>query len=61
MFFFFSFSFFLKVIGDVEAAYNTAGMVPCPGQGSANQREDKDGAGAPQQLRKRKKLFGREC
>ncbi|KAM9337559.1 uncharacterized protein ofcc1 [Symphorus nematophorus] len=50
----------IEVIGDVEAVDNAARMVPCRGQGPANQREDKDGASAPQQLRKRKKLFGRE-
>ncbi|XP_051266808.1 uncharacterized protein ofcc1 [Dicentrarchus labrax] len=49
----------IEVIGDVEVVDNPARMMPCPGQGSASQREDKEGASAPQQLRKRKKLFGR--
>lgn len=47
-----------KVIGDVEVADNVARTVPCQGQGSASQRVDK--GGAPRQLRKRKKLLGRE-
>ncbi|XP_044033131.1 uncharacterized protein ofcc1 isoform X2 [Siniperca chuatsi] len=49
----------IEVIGDMEGVDNAATMVPCRGQGSANQREDKEGASVPHQLRKRKKLFGR--
>lgn len=52
---------FLKVMGDVEGVDSAVRTVPCPGQGSATQREDKEGAGAPHLLRKRKKLFRREC
>lgn len=52
---------FLKVTGDMEGVHNASRMVPCPGQGSANQREDKEGAIGPCQLRKRKKIFGCEC
>lgn len=47
-----------KVIGDGEEVDNAGMMVPCRGQVCTNQREDKDGAS--RQLRKRKKLFGRE-
>ncbi|XP_033494445.2 uncharacterized protein ofcc1 [Epinephelus lanceolatus] len=49
----------IEVIGDMEGVDNATRMVPCAGQGSANQRENKEGAGAPHQLRKRKKIFGR--
>nr|XP_046227443.1 uncharacterized protein ofcc1 isoform X2 [Scatophagus argus] len=49
----------IEVIGDVEVVDGAARTVACQGQGSANQREDKEGVSAPQQLRKRKKLFGR--
>ncbi|XP_054862933.1 uncharacterized protein ofcc1 [Amphiprion ocellaris] len=49
----------IEVIGDVEGVDNATRMVPCPSQSSANQREDKGGASASLQLRKRKKLFGR--
>ncbi|XP_069007244.1 uncharacterized protein ofcc1 [Embiotoca jacksoni] len=48
-----------EVIGDMEGVDNAAGMVACPIQGSAHQREDKRSASASLQLRKRKKLFGR--
>lgn len=50
----------LKVVGDMEGVDNATRMVPCPSQGSANQRQDKEGLSAPHPLRKRKKLFGRE-
>lgn len=50
----------MKVIGDMEGVDNTARMVPCQGRSSVNQREDKGGASAAHQLRKRKKLFWRE-
>uniref|UniRef100_UPI0037E719C5 uncharacterized protein ofcc1 n=1 Tax=Semicossyphus pulcher TaxID=241346 RepID=UPI0037E719C5 len=49
----------MEVIGDMEGLDNANKMMACQGQGSANQREDKEGACFPQQLRKRKKLFGR--
>uniref|UniRef100_A0A3Q1F893 Uncharacterized LOC110954429 n=1 Tax=Acanthochromis polyacanthus TaxID=80966 RepID=A0A3Q1F893_9TELE len=49
----------IEVIGDVDGVENATRMVPCPGQSSASQREDKGGASASIQLRKRKKLFGR--
>ncbi|XP_070842765.1 uncharacterized protein ofcc1 [Chaetodon trifascialis] len=49
----------IEVIGDVGVVDNAVGMVPRQSQGSANQREDKEGASAPRPLRKRKKLFGR--
>ncbi|XP_070784660.1 uncharacterized protein ofcc1 [Enoplosus armatus] len=49
----------VEVIGDMDGMDNATRMVPCPGQGSAYRREDKEGASAPHQLRKRKKLFGR--
>ncbi|XP_040922252.1 uncharacterized protein ofcc1 [Toxotes jaculatrix] len=49
----------IEVIGDMEGLHNASRMVPCPRQGSANQKEGKEGASAPQQLRKRKRLFGR--
>ncbi|XP_034561735.1 uncharacterized protein ofcc1 [Notolabrus celidotus] len=48
-----------EVIGDMEGLDSAARTVPCEGQSSADQREDKDAACAPQQLRKRRKLFGR--
>ncbi|XP_039983470.1 uncharacterized protein ofcc1 [Xiphias gladius] len=48
----------IEVTGDMEGVHNASRMVPCPGQGSANQREDKEGAIGPCQLRKRKKIFG---
>ncbi|XP_026148636.1 uncharacterized protein ofcc1 [Mastacembelus armatus] len=47
----------VEVINNIGAVDNAARMVPCPGQGSASQREDKDSA--PHELRKWKKLFGR--
>lgn len=50
--------FCFKVIGDGEEVDNAGMMVPCRGQVCTNQRGDKDGAS--RQLRKRKKLFGRE-
>nr|XP_020470960.1 uncharacterized protein LOC109968787 [Monopterus albus] len=49
----------IEVIGNIEGVNNTARMMPCPGWGSASQREDKEGASAQHKLRKRKKLFGR--
>ncbi|XP_045920958.1 uncharacterized protein ofcc1 [Micropterus dolomieu] len=49
----------IEVIGDIEGANNATTMGPCPCQGSAVQREDKEHASAPHQLRKRKKMFGR--
>ncbi|XP_023251226.1 uncharacterized protein LOC111646062 [Seriola lalandi dorsalis] len=49
----------IEVIGDIEGVHNASRMVSCPGDGSSNQREGKEGASAPHQLRKRKKLFGR--
>ncbi|XP_071342021.1 uncharacterized protein ofcc1 [Trachinotus anak] len=49
----------IEVIGDVEGMHSASSMVSCPGEGSSNQRETKEGASAPHQLRKRKKLFGR--
>lgn len=49
------------MIGDIEGVDNAARMVPCKGRSSASQREDKEGASVSHQLRKRKKLFGREC
>ncbi|XP_068438508.1 uncharacterized protein ofcc1 isoform X3 [Clinocottus analis] len=49
----------IEVIGDMEGLDCATRMVPSPGRGSANRREDKEGASAPQQLRKRKKVFER--
>ncbi|XP_029313933.1 LOW QUALITY PROTEIN: uncharacterized protein ofcc1 [Cottoperca gobio] len=49
----------IEVIGDMEPVDNATRMVPSRGQSSANQREDKETASAPHQLRKRRKLFGR--
>ncbi|KAG7216792.1 hypothetical protein INR49_021190 [Caranx melampygus] len=49
----------VEVIGDIEGVHNASGMVSCLAEGSSNQVEGKEGAGAPHQLRKRKKLFGR--
>ncbi|XP_074478828.1 uncharacterized protein ofcc1 [Sebastes fasciatus] len=49
----------IEVIGDMDGVGNATRMAPSPGQGSADQREGKEGAIAPHQLRKRKKLFAR--
>ncbi|XP_034416629.1 uncharacterized protein ofcc1 [Cyclopterus lumpus] len=49
----------MEVIGDMEGLNSATRMVPCPSQGSANWREDTEGASASHQLRKRKKVFGR--
>ncbi|XP_044195851.1 uncharacterized protein ofcc1 isoform X2 [Thunnus albacares] len=49
----------IEVVGDMEGVDSATRMVPCPGQGSAKQGQDKEGTSALQQLRKRKKLFGR--
>ncbi|XP_034999057.2 uncharacterized protein ofcc1 [Hippoglossus stenolepis] len=49
----------VEVIGDTEGVHGDPRMAPCPGQGSTNQRADKEGRSAPQQLRQRKKLFCR--
>ncbi|KAM7390659.1 hypothetical protein PAMA_008716 [Pampus argenteus] len=48
-----------EVVGDMKGVDNATRMETCTGQGSANQRADKEGASDPYQLRKRKKLFGR--
>ncbi|XP_035862182.1 uncharacterized protein ofcc1 [Sander lucioperca] len=48
----------IEVIGDMEGVDHASRILPGPGQGSAL-RADKEGASAAQQLRKRKKLFGR--
>lgn len=45
-------------MGDLEVADSATRVVQCQGQGSAKQRGDRDGALS--QLRKRRKLFGRE-
>lgn len=50
--------FCFKVIGDGEEVDNAGVMVSCRGQVRTSQRGGKDGAS--RQLRKRKKLFGRE-
>lgn len=50
--------FCFKVIGDGEEVANAGMMVSCRGQVCTSQRGGKDGAS--RQLRKRKKLFGRE-
>lgn len=51
---------FLKVMCETEEVSNGTKGTPCPGQSSANQREDKEDESASLQLRKRKKRFGRK-
>ncbi|XP_060921100.1 uncharacterized protein ofcc1, partial [Labrus mixtus] len=49
----------IEVIGDMEGFDNSTRMMFSRGQGSADRREHKEGESAPQQLRKRRRLFGR--
>ncbi|KAM9839675.1 uncharacterized protein ofcc1 [Aulostomus maculatus] len=49
----------IEVIGNMEGEDAAARVVPFQGQRSANQRPENEGRNATQQLRKRKKHFGR--